>query len=60
MPTVNLRNPFEGIEYDTTEKKLYVLDCLSRLSVDCRDDHERSMLTMAFDIVSHLQLFTYE
>lgn len=60
MPVLFLKGPYEGIEYDTEAKKLCVLDSLSQLSGDCRDDHERYMLTMAFDIVSHIRLVTYE
>lgn len=55
-----LRSLFENIEYDTKEKRLLVLEAVTGLVDDCASEHDRSMLLMAFDIISNLDLVTYE
>ena len=51
---------FDTIEYDTEAKQLRVLEAVSELGRDCATEHDRSMLLMAFDIISRVELVRYE
>ena len=60
MSTIFLRSVDDGIEFDTQAKKMRLLEMISSLSNDCASEHDRSMLLMAFDILSSIEFRTYE